>query len=208
MLALGCQFISPSQHVADAFNSLYGPGRCRIINNGIDMATEAILADLPPVRETQGKPKIAVVAHDLRYDGKTNQQLVREMMALGDKIELHTFGKFSPFTAGNVVNHGFETDKRKLMSALNQMDALILCEALSIGVPVIATHSDAAREVLQKSGGKTVSEEEVLQLVQLSKPEIAQAIFGTTLAEFSQRSRAAYSGQQMLEEYVNFYQNL
>ncbi len=73
------------------------------------------------------------------------------------------------------------------MSALNQMDALvfssrvdnyplILCEALSIGVPVIATHSDAAREVLQ-SGGKTVSEEEVLQLVQLSKPEIAQAIF-------------------------------
>lgn len=219
MLALGCQFISPSQHVADAFNSLYGLGRCRIINNGIDMATEAILADLPPVRETQGKPKIAVVAHDLRYDSKTNQQLVREMMALGDKIELHTFGKFSPFTAGNVVNHGFETDKRKLMSALNQMDALvfssrvdnyplILCEALSIGVPVIATDSDAAREVLQKSGGKTVSEEEVLQLVQLSKPEIAQAIFGTTLAEFSQRSRAAYSGQQMLEEYVNFYQNL
>ncbi len=70
-----------------------------------------------------------------------------------------------------MVNHGFETDKRKLMSALNQMDALvfssrvdnyplILCEALSIGVPVIATHSDAAREVLQKSGGKTVSEEE------------------------------------------------
>ncbi len=63
---------------------------------------------------------------------------------------------------------------------------LILCEALWIGVPVIATHSDAAREVLQKSGGKTVSEEEVLQLVQLSKPEMAQAIFGTTLAEFSQ----------------------
>ncbi len=52
-------------------------------------------------------------------------ELVREMMALGDKIELHTFGKFSPFTAGNVVNHGFETDKRKLMSALNQMDALV-----------------------------------------------------------------------------------
>ncbi len=51
MLALGCQFIS-SQHVADAFNSLYGPVCCRIIN-GIDMATEAILADLPPVRETQ-----------------------------------------------------------------------------------------------------------------------------------------------------------
>jgi putative colanic acid biosynthesis glycosyltransferase len=69
-------------------------GRCKIINNGIDVATEAILAELTPVAETAGKPKI-VVAHDLRYDGKTNQQLVRDMMALGDKIELHTFGKFS-----------------------------------------------------------------------------------------------------------------
>ncbi|MGQ7110839.1 hypothetical protein ACUOFC_18170, partial [Escherichia sp. TWPC-MK] len=38
--------------------------------------------------------------------------------------------------------------------------------------------------------------------------QISPARFGTTLAEFSQRSRAAYSGQQMLEEYVNFYQNL
>lgn len=44
--------LSPSQHVADAFNSLYGAGRCRIINNGIDVATEAILAELSPVNET------------------------------------------------------------------------------------------------------------------------------------------------------------
>ena len=219
MLALGCQFISPSQHVAEAFNSLYGAGRCRIINNGIDVATEAILAELNPVAVTPGKPKIAVVAHDLRYDGKTNQQLVRQIMALGDKVELHTFGKFSPFDGANVITHGFETDKRKLMSALNGMDALvfssrvdnyplILCEALSIGVPVIATHSDAAREVLEKSGGRTFSENEVLPLVQLSKAEIAQAVFGTDLESFRTRSRQAYSGQQMLEEYVSFYQNL
>ena len=219
MLALGCQFISPSQHVADAFNSLYGVGRCRIINNGIDVATEAILAELPAMHEKSGRPKIAVVAHDLRYDGKTSQQLVRAITALGDKIELHTFGKFSPFAGDNVINHGFESDKRALMSALNRMDGLvfssrvdnyplILCEALSIGVPVIATHSDAAQEVLAKSGGKTFSEADVLQLVQLKKSDIAQAVFDTSLTAFSQRSRVAYSGQQMLEEYVSFYQNL
>lgn len=219
MLALGCQFISPSQHVADAFNSLYGAGRCQIINNGIDVATEAILDELAPQNATTGKPKIAVVAHDLRYDGKTNQQLVRDIMALGDNVELHTFGKFSPFDGANVINHGFETDKRKLMSALNGMDALlfssrvdnyplILCEALSIGVPVIATHSDAAREVLQKSGGKTFGEGEVLPLAQMRKADIAQAVFGTTLEMFRARSRQAYSGKQMLEEYVSFYQNL
>ena len=219
MLALGCRFISPSQHVADAFNSLYGEGQCRIINNGIDVATEAILADLPPVTADATRPKIAVVAHDLRYDGKTNQQLVRDIIALGDKVEVHTFGKSSPFDAPNVVNHGFLTDKRQLMSELNQLDALlfssrvdnyplILCEALSIGVPVLATHSDAAREVLQKSGGKTFSEQAILPLVQCPKAEIAEAVFGTSLDAFRARSREAYSGKQMLEEYVSFYQNL
>ncbi|MGU9865509.1 colanic acid biosynthesis glycosyltransferase WcaC [Kluyvera ascorbata] len=219
MLALGCQFISPSQHVAEAFNSLYGPGRCLIINNGIDVATEAILAELKPMTATAPRPKIAVVAHDLRYDGKTNQRLVRDIMALGDKVEIHTFGKFSPFEGANVVNHGFLTDKRQLMSELNPLDALlfssrvdnyplILCEALSIGVPVIATHSEAAKEVLEKSGGHTVDESAVLSLVQLPKAEIAEAVFGTALSAFSARSRKAYSGQQMLEEYVSFYQSL
>lgn len=219
MITLGCHFISPSQHVADAFNSLYGEGRCNIINNGIDVATEQILATLPEAPVRNGTPKIAVVAHDLRYDGKTDQKLVRDMVALGDKIEVHTFGKFSPFEGPNVVNHGFVTNKQQLMSELNQMDGLvfssrvdnyplILCEALSIGVPVIATHSEAAQEVLQKSGGITVSAEQVPALVQRNKAEIAQAIFGTDLAAFRARSREAYSGEQMLEEYVSFYQGL
>jgi putative colanic acid biosynthesis glycosyltransferase len=219
MIALGCQFISPSQHVADAFNRLYGEGHCQIINNGIDVATETILAQLTPQSVTGSKPKIAVVAHDLRYDGKTNQQLVRDIIALGDAVEVHTFGKFSPFEGKNVINHGFLTNKRQLMSELNQLDALlfssrvdnyplILCEALSIGVPVIATPSEAAQEVLEKSGGRTVSHEEVVKLVQLPKAQIAEAIFATTLDAFRARSRQAYSGQQMLEEYVEFYQNL
>ncbi|HEY2451307.1 MAG TPA: colanic acid biosynthesis glycosyltransferase WcaC [Scandinavium sp.] len=219
MIALGCQFISPSQHVADAFNRLYGEGHCQIINNGIDVATETILAELTPQSVTGSKPKIAVVAHDLRYDGKTNQQLVRDIIALGDAVEVHTFGKFSPFEGSNVINHGFLTNKRQLMSELNQLDALlfssrvdnyplILCEALSIGVPVIATPSEAAQEVLEKSGGRTVSRDEVLDLVQLPKAQIAEAIFATTLDAFRARSRQAYSGQQMLEEYVEFYQNL
>lgn len=105
------------------------------------------------------------------------------------------------------------------MSALNEMDALvfssrvdnyplILCEALSIGVPVIATHSEAAQEVLAKSGGQTFAATDVLRLAQRRKPEIAQAVFGTTLDAFRMRSRVTYSGQQMLEEYVSFYQNL
>jgi putative colanic acid biosynthesis glycosyltransferase len=219
MLALGCQFISPSQHVADAFNQIYGAGRCKIINNGIDVATEAILAELPLTQASHEKPRVAVVAHDLRYDGKTNQRLIQAMMAQGDAIEVHTFGKFSPFNGPNVVNHGYMTDKKALMSELNEMDSLvfssrvdnyplILCEALSIGVPVIATQSEAADEVLRKVGGKTFSESQVLELVKLPKAELAQQVFGMDLPSFKNTSRRSYSGQQMLEEYVSFYQNL
>ncbi|WP_455425063.1 colanic acid biosynthesis glycosyltransferase WcaC [Dryocola sp. LX212] len=219
MLALGCQFISPSQHVANAFNQIYGAGRCKIINNGIDVATEAILAELPLTQPSNSRPKVAVVAHDLRYDGKTNQKLVEAMMALGDEIELHTFGKFSPFSGPNVVNHGYMTDKKALMSELNEMDSLvfssrvdnyplILCEALSIGVPVIATRSDAADEVLRKVGGKTFSEAQVLELVKMPKADLAQQVFAMDLQTFKAVSRKSYSGQQMLEEYVSFYQNL
>lgn len=219
MLALGCRFISPSQHVAEAFNSLYGAGCCQVINNGIDVATEAILADITAVEPTASVPKVAVVAHDLRYDGKTNQQLVQAIIALGTQVEVHTFGKHSPFSGANVVNHGFMADKRTLMSELNQMDSLvfssqvdnyplILCEALSIGVPVIATHSDAAREVLAKTGGRTVDEDEVLRLVGLPRAALAQAVFGCELAAFKAVAREAYSGKQMLEAYVGFYQGL
>ncbi|WP_202304606.1 glycosyltransferase [Dryocola clanedunensis] len=219
MLVLGCQFISPSQHVADAFNHIYGAGRCKIINNGIDVATEAILAELPLTQKSNGRPKVAVVAHDLRYDGKTNQKLVETLMALGDDIELHTFGKFSPFNGANVVNHGYMTDKKALMSELNEMDSLvfssrvdnyplILCEALSIGVPVIATQSDAADEVLRKVGGKTFTEAQVPELVKMAKAELAQQVFAMDLPTFKAASRKSFSGQQMLEEYVSFYQNL
>ena len=42
----------------------------------------------------------------------------------------------------------------------------------------------------------------------LTADDIAQAVFGTDLESFRNRSRKAYSGQQMLEEYVSFYQNL
>ena len=53
-----------------------------------------------------------------------------------------------------------------------------------------------------------MDEAQALALVQLPKADIAQAVFGTTLERFSARSRQAYSGQQMLEEYVSFYQSL
>ena len=42
----------------------------------------------------------------------------------------------------------------------------------------------------------------------MPKAQIAETVFGTDLESFRNRSRKAYSGQQMLEEYVSFYQNL
>ena len=53
-------------------------------------ATEAIPAELTPVNALPAAENRRR-RPDLRYDGKTNQQLVRDIMALGDKIEVHTF---------------------------------------------------------------------------------------------------------------------
>ncbi len=83
-------------------------------------------------------------------------------------------------------------------SRVDKLYPLILCEALSIGAPVLATHNEAAQEVLAKSGGRTLP----LQMYCARRSgvtRIAQAVFGAALDAFRMRSRVAYSGQQMLE---------
>ncbi len=77
MLALGCQFISPSQHVADAsivctVQGVAGLSITVLIWHRSDSGGLASGA------RNSGQAENPVVAHDLRYDGKTNQQLVRE----------------------------------------------------------------------------------------------------------------------------------
>ncbi|MGS9073889.1 hypothetical protein ACQWF3_25330, partial [Salmonella enterica subsp. enterica serovar Infantis] len=39
-------------------------------------------------------------------------------------------------------------------------------------------------------------------------PVLALGLLGATVAAFRLRSRVAYSGQKMVEEYVSFYKNL
>ncbi len=63
-------------------------GAAVIINNGIDLATEATFAQLSPVPLNPANSRIAIVAHDLRYDfRKTDQRLalMTYAMALGEK---------------------------------------------------------------------------------------------------------------------------
>lgn len=218
LLRLGCQFISPSQHVAEDFNYLYGPNLCKVINNGIDLSTESLISDLCLLPTDAVKRKVAVVAHDLSYDGKTNLSLINSIITQETKLEVHTFGKSSPFNAPNVINHGFITDKRTLMLELNKMDSLlfsskvdnyplILCEALSIGLPVLATKSNAADEVLNKINGVTFNDEDILSLVQKPKEYLSEFIFKMDLEKFKTSSMKSFSGQKMLEEYLSIYQN-
>ncbi len=59
--------------------------RRQIINNGIDLATEAILAQLSPVPLNPAKPRVAIVAHDWCYDlAKLTSVWCHDMMALGE----------------------------------------------------------------------------------------------------------------------------
>jgi putative colanic acid biosynthesis glycosyltransferase len=227
MNELGCNFISPSFHVADAFNNQYeklGINTCRVINNGIDIDSEKFIKNVfgkyvhePHKIIDSEKRKFAVVAHDLSYDGKTNISLIKSI--LKNDIELHTFGKNSMFNGANVINHGFISSKPLLLQAINDLDGLIftskvdnypliLCECLSLGIPVLATESEASIEVLGKVGGTIIGERELVKYTNLSKGEICQILYGKTSEELRHDALKAYSGNRMLAEYTGVYENI
>lgn len=226
MINLGCLFISPSQHVSNAFNSIYGGGLCQIVNNGNDLATEKIIDEINSEENLVANEKyknrinIAIVAHDLRYDGKTNKAIISNILKNNiDTVNIHAFGKSSPFYGTNVVNRGYYTDKSKLMAELKDMDALlftstvdnyplILCEVMALGIPVLALRSEAADEVLSKVGGKTFMEQEIFDLCTKDKSALIKLIYNASQEEFLIKTKLAYSGKRMLDEYVKYYKTI
>ncbi|HGL8759084.1 TPA: hypothetical protein ACJCGT_005609, partial [Klebsiella pneumoniae] len=220
MSELGCKFISPSVHVAKAFNSQYsnmGVSQCIVVNNGIDIDSENYITNLLSLKsnvqnkdQIESRPRFAVVAHDLSYDGKTNIELIKTL--LNADLEIHTFGKNSLFSDVKVHNHGYISSKTILLEAISKLDGLIftskvdnypliLCECLSLGVPVLATASDASIEVLKKVGGKTIQENEFTYYTGLTKDKICQLLYNKSTKQLQKDALNAFGGNKMLAEY-------
>lgn len=215
--------VSPSKHLAEMVNQVYGNGSCKIINNGIDIDTEEVISSVFSKlyeNETTKKLKVAVVAHDLKYQGKTNSKFIEKVAEkLSGNIEIHIIGKNSPFEGGQYINHGFISEKGILIKKLSEMDALlftstvdnypvILCEALSLGVPVIATKSLAAEEILRAVGAKCFDEEEILDLLSMGRQALYSVFSVKSRTELSELSRSLFSGFNMLNQYKKIYDTL
>lgn len=229
MSLLGCKFISPSLHVAKSFNMQYshiGISECRVINNGFDIDSENFISTLSLEKSDNykrkeinddKKRKFAVVAHDLAYDGKTDANLINSVPM--HDIEIHTFGKNSPFNNDVFVNHGYISNKDDLLVHLRHMDALIftskvdnypliLCECLSLGIPVVATRSEASIEVLSKVNGRVISEDELSKCLSMDKIQLCQYLYNQTLSELKARASDVFSGNMMLKEYMKIYETI
>lgn len=216
--------VSPSKHLAQVVNSVYGMNSCQVVNNGIDLDSEkmisSIFAEIKDKRDVNNKLKIAIVAHDLSYEAKTNSKLINKIAnKFGNNIEIHIIGKNSPFIGESYINHGFIAEKSVLMKKISEVDAvlftsvvdnypLILCEALSLGVPVIATQSQAADEILSSVGSRCIDEEDILDLISTGKHAFYKIYPVQDRIALADISRCIFSGSKMVGLYRNIYDKL
>lgn len=216
----GCVFVSPSQHLLNDIESSYPYIDVRMINNALDLETEKIIDSLgikiARCRSGKKKLRILVIAHDLKYRGKTNIDLINELRGSVD-IELHTVGENTPFYGDNVVNHGYINSKRKLYEIYQNVNLmlfsstvdnfpLVIGEALSVGTPVIASNSVAAKEVLSLVGGRvSVSSKEIISAI-LDKNWMKCFYSNQAMDVVKNTAMRKFSGRRLLDEYTSIYQ--
>jgi putative colanic acid biosynthesis glycosyltransferase len=220
-----CTFVSPSKHLAKDFASIYPECKLKIIPNSINSEFEAafnesdcgVLSGLGLEDNPEpGRLRVLVVAHDLAYRGKTNHEFIRQIQQL-PSIQLITVGKNSPFSGINCINLGEIRSRQKMADIYRSADALLftsvvdnfpltICEALCAGLPVLATPSPAADEVLSYVKGIAFSEEDVYKQIE------AGAVFAN-YSEISNRNqlavaaRASFSSEAMLAAYLDVYKS-
>lgn len=158
--------ICPSEFVAQAFKAGLPDTRVSVIANWLDSEFEAALQGISLTESALclNKPvlKVLVMANDLADSSKVDRLVINPLLAI-KHVELHTIGLASPFTGANVVNHGRIASRARLVQIIAAADlavftsekdtfGLVMIEALACGVPVFATESQAAREVLAVLG--------------------------------------------------------
>jgi putative colanic acid biosynthesis glycosyltransferase len=214
----GCEFVSPSKHLFDEVKSIFPNIDIRLIHNSLDLVTESIIkstvtADLP-LRKV-GKVRVLIIAHDLNYEGKTNLNLINKIKGEVE-LELHTIGKNSPFYGDDIINHGYVSAKKHLYEIYKNIDLmlftsvvdnfpLVIGEALSIGVPVVASNSAAAKEVLCLVGGRVAESTDEIVTALRERDWMGCFYAGQTIEAVKNRAFSEFSGERLLSEYLSIY---
>lgn len=202
----------PSRHLARDHAMVFPDIDIAFVPNALDRGFEAVLAALTIDKARTG---YLFCASDLNSPGKIDAALVRRMAATLN-LPVAVVGRDSPFGDIPAVNdHGEVRDRATLAELFasaraliftSQMDnaPLTIIEALSAGCFVVAYPSPAAQEMVELVGGRcTVSPEEAYQIA--SGGSEAELYGGITATELAARARAVWSGEGMMQSYLNLY---
>jgi putative colanic acid biosynthesis glycosyltransferase len=212
--------VCPSDVLAREHEAAFPSLPIHVISNGLDPEFEAAAAEVRAMRDRAvraGRPRVLIVAHDLRNPVKTNWEWVRQLLASGEVI-VETVGRNSPISGANVVNHGHVSSRANLAKLIGGATAflstsvvesfgLLVAEALACGTPVIAADSPASREVLGQVGGRPVAgPDEALAL--LKSGNLSELVGGNDTRSVALRAQAAFSGARMCDQYIGLYEDV
>lgn len=211
--------VSPSSFLGDRLRSVYPDLDIAGIPNGTDLEFERCLsapASPPPVplRTRSRLPRVLIVANDLSHKAKADPDVITAMRSRA-AFELVTVGSSSPFKGDGVINLGTVTSRAELVAIYRACDALlftstvdnsplVLIEALSAGLPVLAVQADAQWEILERIDARPVSgPEEAVN--ELARPDCMGIYGGRSRASVAAHSQEAFGGQRMMRLYSELY---
>lgn len=212
-----CRLVVPSEHLARDIKQIYPQARVAIVNNSVE-ATLSACDFSQNLTHTTIETRALVVAHDLSYNGKTNKALVERLLEL-PFIALDTVGKHSIFQQSNVRNHGYISSKQELALVYSNADflfftssvdnyPLVLIEALQNGLPVIASCSPAAEEILSRVGGRPFKDEDELRSIIGRRNWLETLYGGQSRIAIRNRAMKYFALDRMVSEYMDIYASL
>ena len=209
--------VTPGKHMLPELRAAFPGVKVSVVHNGLDCEFERCLAGISD-DEGNGQrttvPRVLVVAANLSDPQKSCIPLITNLVASGS-YTVHTVGAHSPYSGTWCVNHGVVSSRSELVALYSNVDALlftsrvdtfgmVVAEALTCGLPVVALSSPAADEVVQMVGGRTLMNIHDL-MDTLSSCSWWNLYPHRSKESLMRDSLAAFSGESMCRAYESVY---
>jgi putative colanic acid biosynthesis glycosyltransferase len=209
-LGRSIQFVCPAQHLAVDYQIALPNTSVKVIPNCLDMGFEKALDVTEGLAVS--REGILFSAADLSSRLKIDHALVDDLAQ--SNVKLILVGRNNPFRH-NAEVCGEVRERNEMVRILRRARALVFCsltdispltiiEALSAGCFVLAYASPAAEEIISKVDGRTIPDRKAMIDV-ITKNEIENLYGGIDSHELARRSRAKFSGERIMNAYLESY---
>lgn len=210
--------VSPSRHLGNDLNYVHKNADLKIIPNAINIEMERLIKNYGIKNKSKQKNIVLIVAHDLKYNGKTNYNVVSNIISACKNTYFLCIGKNSPFSGDNVENIGEINSRDEMVNFYINASSLIftsivdnfpltICEALCAGLPVLATDSPASREVLEYVGGEVMSVARIIDAI--NSMDYFSAYKDINNSEMlSAAAMKSFSSEVFVESHVKLYERI